>query len=310
LLVRLLDVILTGQTSGAWAAISTYDDGIAKIRTSDFEAIKAVDDARLSTRYRAAVIIDSQRAARDWLADILISFDIRLLLNHHGQIGAAILDDQSSLANLMTFTDLHHILDKTFRITSELSAELENSLTYDAGPEPASGRVTVGKGTVRGESSIRDWGDGEEYLAQPLTFLALHRGDVAGNVAAHRIAWTQNGITRGEFQIDLAGGALRGGQIIRVTHQAGIGQTGWRRRVLRATDRVLMIDDEEFRSRVNWEDAHPILVKTLTGGEPHHHDPDAGEDEPRVGFKPLGSEIGGTAWTLGSEVDGTAYRLG
>jgi hypothetical protein len=310
LLVRLLDIILTGQTSGAWGPISAYADGIAKIRTSDFEAIKVIHDQRLSTRYRGAVIIDSQRAARDWLGDILQSFDIRLLINHHGQIGAAILDDKSSLANLTTYTDLHHIIEKTFRITSELSAELENSLTYDAGPEPASGRLTVGKSTARGEQSIQDWGEGEEYLAQPLTFVGLHRADVAGNVAAHRIAWTQNGITRGEFQIDLAGGALRGGQIIRVTHQAGIGQTGWRRRVLQTTDRVLMIDDEEFRSRVNWEDAHPILVKTLTGAETLHHDPDAGEDEPRVGFKPIGSEVAGTGWTIGSEVAGTAYRAG
>src|ERR1043166_8151265 len=108
-------------------------------------------------------------------------------------------------------------------------------------------------------------------------------------------------ITRGDFQVDLAGGDLEQGQLIRVTHRAGIGQTGWRRRILRVTDIVINPEDGAdgggWRARISWEDVHQMFVKATTGVETPHADP--GEDEPLIGFHPLGTE-GVDAWTLGS----------
>lgn len=293
----LLDRVFQKTTSGVWGDVARFTDGIAMIRTSDIEAIRLIHNARLSTRYRGAIIIDQQRAARDWLADICVSAGIQPGINHHGQITFRALDASSTLTGLRTFTDLAHIRDGSFKVTSELNAELENALPWEAGPEPASGRLTVPKSTLTADDSIDNWGD--TYTAQPITFVALHRPDVAGSVAAFRLLWTQDGITRGSFDIDLAGGSLRAGELINVTHLAGIGQTGWRRRLLQVTDRTLVVDDAEtstgWTTRVGWEDAEPVLGNA---------------DRPAIGFHPLRSEGDDDAWILGSEVAGTAYKLG
>jgi hypothetical protein len=294
--------VLRDTTSGAWGAVAQFPDGVAKIRTSDFDAVRAIHNAQLSTRFRSAFIIDQQRAARDWIADICVSLGIRLGLNHHGQITAHTLDLRPMLSSLRTFTDLQHIKKGSFQLTGELNAELENALAYDAGPEPATGRTTVPKTSRTADDSIRDWGDGDAYTAQPLTFMALHRPEVAAVVAAFRLILTQDGITRGGFEVDLAGGTLRAFQLIRLTHFAGIGTTGWRNRVLLVLTRLLHIDDALWLTGVTFEDAHVVLVQP--GAEP------GSDDESAYGFDPLGLEADDTATLLGSELAGTARRLG
>lgn len=286
--------VLRRTTSGLWGDVARFPDGVAKIRTSSVEAVRTIHNARLSTRYRGAAILDQRRAARDWLADLCVSWDIRYGLNHHGQIVFTTLDTRAALTGLRTFTDLLHIIEDSFNIASEINAELENSLEWEAGPEPASGRLTVPKSTLPARDSIRDWGD--TYTAQPITFAGWHRPDAAGNVAAHRLMWTQDGITRGSFDIDLAGGSLRQGELVRLTHLAGIGPYGWRRRLLLVADRTLLIDDADWKTRVQWEDADPVFFKP-------------GTDEPRIGFRPIGSSALHTGWIVGSTADGTAYRV-
>lgn len=262
--------------------------------------------------YRIGLILDTQKSARDVLAQVLVSMDVRLGLNHLGQITATTPELVPDLASLVTFRDDLHIEEKSFKITSEISGELENSLDYEGGPEPASGRLTVPKANRTVTTSVTNWGD--VYKAQPQTFICAYRAKVCNDLAARRLSETQDGITRGEFMVDLAGSELAGGQLIRLTHHAGLGPLGWTNRILRATTRVLhanksirnedgswSVDPVAFSTQVTWEDQHTKLEKPPGA---------VGPGTSRIGFRPMGRNTDGTGWRMGSIADGTAWRMG
>ena len=278
-------------------------DNVTAYTAAD-EFPEEVAGARLG--YRGALIIDRRRAARDWLADALVSYDMRIGLNHHGQVTAMTPTTVPTLTALTTFTDGQHVQDGSFRLTSELNAELENRVAYEFGPEPASGRVIGGHRTVQAAASVTSWGD--TYKGQPIRFVGIYRKPVAQDVASRRLAVTQDGITRGEFVVDLAGGDLAGGQLVRLTHFAGLGTTGWRQRLLMATTRVLHLNEDALTTTVTWEDQQTGLVAPagMVGGGVTSD----GITTTLVGFHPMGDNGSGTGWRMGSTSAGTAWRMG
>lgn len=306
--------VIQHTLTGNWNAVATFSDGVAKLRTSSFAAVKAIHDVRLSTRYRGRLIIDTKRSARDWLAALLVSGHMRAGINHHGQMFVTTLDETQSLAALTAFNDQNHIQDGSFRITSERSGELENSVTYDWGPEPATGRVTGDLKTYNDAESQANWD--EVAKAQEIHYLATGRQDVADDVTSRRIAQTKNGITLGEVTIDLAGTALLSGGLMRVTDFRGLGTTGWTQRVLAIEGRVLNpnVSDppqaNDLTMLVRWEDQQRSLVAPsgLFGGGVLSD----GTTTSVVGFLPLGSSSASptTGWVLGSSAAGTGWRLG
>jgi len=286
--------ILRSTTTGEWGAVATFADGVAKIKTTDFAAVVAVHAARLSARYRAGVILDERRAARDWLAQILVSADMRLgTSNHHGQITARTFNDAANITTIPRYTAVEHLRADSFKLGSELNAELENKVEYEYGPEPAAGRMLGVRRPLAAPQSIANWGD--VYKAEPITFVAIYRPEVGADVAARRLIATQDGITRGVFTIDLQGGDLDT-QIVALTHRAGLGTTGWTDRLLLATDRTLHVNEEgDLAATIAWEDLQAALVQ-------------ADGTTPRVGFRPLRTDGSGTL--LGSTAAGTGSRLG
>lgn len=303
--------ILQQTLTGNWNAVATFPDGVAKIRTSSVTAVKAIHDARLSTRYRCRMIIDRKRPRSEWLAELLVAGHMQAGINHHGQVFLKTLDDGMSLSGLTTYTDQRHIQDGSFRVTSERSGELENHVVYDWGPEPATGRLTGAPVPLDDGPSQTHWG---VALAQPLHYQAVGRQDVADDATARRIIQTKDGITLGEFTIDLAGTALDGGQVIRVTDFRGIGSSGWTDRLLRVNGRVanFNVSDppqaNDLTMLVQWEDMQRALAApsgAVGGGVTAD-----GSTVSAVGFGPVGTTAGANGWTVGDDATGNGWRVG
>jgi hypothetical protein len=300
----LIHILVTQTLIGDWQTMPTFFDSVPKYVSSSFAALKAIHDARLSSRYRGGMILDKQNSARQALADLLVSADARLGIDNHGAVFVSGFDE---LADISALTELtaKHVKDGTFKITSELGAELENSLAYEFGPEPASGRLTGGKRPMTVDGSIDDWGD--VYKADDITFVAIYRPDVASDVASHRLRKTRDGITLGQFEIDFVGLDLHGGQLVRNTDFRGLGSTGWTQRVLIVTERIAHLNEDEFTVTVTWEDTHEALVapEGLVGGGGTSD----GETTSRIGFMPVGNDADGDAWVVGNASDHTAWRV-
>jgi hypothetical protein len=185
------------------------------------------------------------------------------------------------------FTDSLHIREGGFVISGELNAELENSLAYEAGYAPASGRPLVSRLPLSLPQSVEDWGD--TYQAQDQTFLGIYRPELAADVAARRLAQTENGITQCQATIGLEGGDLRQGDLVRLTHFSGLGAAGWTNRIMRVTDRTLIPDEDALSFVVNLEDQQYSWAL-------------------QVGFHPVGLAV--DAGPVGSVAAGTARRVG
>lgn len=297
--------------TGTWGAVATFADGVAKLRTSSFTAVKAIHNARLSTGYKGRLIIDRKRPAREWLAELLVSGHMRFGINHHGQGFITTLDDTQSLAGLTAYTDQQHIQDGSFKVTSERSGELENRVNYDWGPEPASGRTTGPLVPLDDTVSQTNWGVSP---APDFHFQAVGRQNVADDVSARRMIQTKDGITSGEFTIDLAGTALTTGQLIRVTDFRGLGSTGWTNRVLLVNGRVLNPNvsnppqADDLTLAIQWEDQQRSLAApagAVGGGVTAD-----GSTVRAIGFHPVGTTAGGNGWVVGDTATGNGWRVG
>lgn len=305
---------LTLTSSTSWGPVAAFLDGTAKLRTSSFAAVQAIHAARLSSRYRCRLIMDQQKTAKEWLADILISGDMRLGVNHHGQLYLTALDDAQDLTTLPTFTDVRDIREGTFAITSERSSELETSLRYDWGPEPATGRTTGDPRPYESTEAVRNWGDSYPALAQ--TFTAVGSQAMADDVAARRISFTKDGLTHGEFASHATITDILPSALCRATDFRGLGSTGWTNRVLFVESVVFNpnVSDppqaEDHNVIVRWVDKHDALVAPagMVGGGTTSD----GTTTRGIGFVPLGSSTGSpsTGWVLGSSFNNTGWRLG
>lgn len=304
------DVSLAGEVTVDLVAGANGSVEYALAIAADSDCDATLDDvtayAILATScgYPVGLVLDTRQSSRDAIATALMAWDLDMTLTPHGRVGMTTMPDAVDLSSLVTFTDNQHIEDGSFRITSELNAELENFMAMQFGPEPASGRFTGVSRPLRIQPSIDDWGD--TYKAKPFTNAGVYREPVAVDVGLRRLGRTQDGITRGEFRIDLAGGDLRAGQLIRVRHFAGLGSTGWRRRVVKVLDRVF--DPMTLMFTVQWEDVHNRYVapEGLEGGG----DTSDGDNTSRVGFHPVGNVADNDAWTVGTRTNGTAWRVG
>lgn len=292
-------------------AAPTFADGVAKIRTSSFLAVKTIHDARITGGYKEALIIDEGRAARDWIADILVSSNSRLLNgNTQGQLVLTTFDDTQSLTGLPLYTDVAHVRGDTFRTTSERAAELENELNGDYGPEPATGRVTGQFRKFQSATSVTNWGNGEPFKGADRHYLMAYTSLVAADLNNRELLKTQDGITRGEWASDLDLLALKPGDLFLLTDFRGLGTTGWTQRVLFIESLVanynlsLPIADEDLGVTVKWEDVQPILL--FLGYTP------GTVGASNLGFHPMGDNGVGVApatsgggWSMG-----ISYRMG
>jgi hypothetical protein len=291
--------VLQDYTTGSWGAVPAFSDGTPKVRTSSFDAAQALHEERVHESssqaipgYQGDVFIGQQRPSREWLTDLMRGADLRLGVNHHGQIVAVSIDDVPVLADLETVTAEAHILDEQqFRVVPALS-EIINVQDFECGVEPATGRLAHPRRTIHDDLSIAYHGRRHGNAWTVLTTRVL---PTAEDVVGRRVARSGDPRPYVEFPLDLQGLDLTLGQLIRVTHHEGIGEFGW-------TDRVLIVvgvttDPNALATTVHAEDFHGYLVLPGSSAEP-------------AVVATVGLEADSTAAVVGLEADLTARRAG
>lgn len=250
--------VVSNYLTGSWGSVPAFGDSTPKVRTSSFTAVNNIHKARLgrSTGYSGRMYIGpDQKPAREWNKEWMISGDMRLGVNHHGQLILVTVNDTASLVGLTTYTDTDHIIQDSFEIDPQVD-EIFNIYTYDGGVEPATGRKSLLAKTVRHTASITNHGERE---AQALTFMATAEAKTADDVAARTLRGSINAPTDVEHDLDLRGITHAIGGHYRVTHYQGIGTTGWTNRVLMTTRITAYPDEDQFYTHLEAEDLHDRL---------------------------------------------------
>jgi hypothetical protein len=250
--------VVQNYLTGSWGAVPTFTGGTAKVRTSSFSAVNTIHAARLGTSagYIGSMYIGDQKPAREWNKEWQMGGDLRLGVNHQGQILATTLDHTQSTAGLTTYTAQDHTVAASFEISPKVD-EIFNIYTHEYGVEPASGRKSGLAQTIRHPVSITNHG---ERVAQALTNRATHHQPTADDVANRKLLQSFDAPTDVEFDLDLRGTALSLGQLVRVTHYQGVGALGWTNRVLQVVGTTAYPDEDNFSTAIQLEDWHDVIA--------------------------------------------------
>jgi hypothetical protein len=250
--------VVQNYLTGNWGAVPTFGDGTGKVRSSMFTATNAVHAARLGTAqgYQGSMYIGDQKPAREWSKEFQAGGDMRLGVNHQGQLLVTTLDHTQSTSGLTTFTDEDHMVEQSFQIDPQIS-EIFNIYSYEYGVEPATGRNAGQAQTIRHLVSITNHG---ERVAQASVNRATRQKPTADDVANRALMQSYDAPTDVSFDLDLRGTALKLGQIIKVTHYQGVGPLGWTDRNLVVTGVTAYPDEDNFSTSIECEDWHDVLA--------------------------------------------------
>jgi hypothetical protein len=250
-------LVLANPKTGTWGAVPTFASSTTpKVRTTSFNTARTTINNRIGG-YVGAFYIGDQKSTREWLAQLCVGSDLRVGINHHGQIVVATLDDQASTAGLTTYTTAH-IEASTFDIDPRIE-DIYNVVEFQCGVEAATGRFAWPATTLRNESSVTTHG---ERIAQPITVMTTQIHAYAMDIANRRLLRASQPRARVRFTVDLRGLALSLGQLISVTHFAGIGATGWTTRTLWVQKITTDPNEDTMLVTIDAEDVQDILGAT------------------------------------------------
>ncbi len=251
--------VVGNYLTGSWGSVPTFGDGTAKVKTSTFTTVNNIHKARLgrSTGYSGRMYIGpDQKPARERNKEFMVSGDMRLGVNHHGQLVCHTINDTASLVGLTTYTDTADIVANSFKIDPNVD-DIFNIYTYDYGVEPATGRKSGVAQTIRHTTSITNHGQRE---AQALTFMATAEAATANDVAARTLRGSINAPTDVQHGLNLTGLERAIGGLYRVTSYLGIGALGWTSRALMITRITANPDEDQFSTVIESEDIHDRLA--------------------------------------------------
>ncbi len=250
-------LVLANPKTGDWGAVPTFaSSSTPKVRTTSFNTARTTINNRIGG-YVGAFYIGDQKSTREWLAQLCVGSDLRIGINHHGQIVVATLDDQASTAGLTTYTTAH-IEASTFDIDPRIE-DIYNVIEFQCGVEAATGRFAWPATTIRNEASVTTHG---ERIAQPITVMTTQIAAYALDIANRRLLRASQPRARVRFTVDLRGLALSLGQLISVTHFAGIGATGWTTRTLWVQKITTDPNEDTMLVTIDAEDVQDILGAT------------------------------------------------
>jgi hypothetical protein len=248
--------VVQNYLTGSWGAVPTFGDGTAKVRTSSFSYVNAIHAARVGGAYIGGIYIGDQKPAREWAKEFQQGGDMRLGVNHQGQLLVTTLDHTQSTVGLTEFTAQDDMVTQSFQIDPQVS-EIFNVYTYEYGVEPATGRKSGLAQTIRHAASITNHG---ERIAQASVNRCTNRKVTADDVANRALLQSYDAPTDVAFDLDLRGTALTLGQIVKVTHYQGIGALGWTERNLVVTGTTAYPDEDNFSTSIECEDWHDVLA--------------------------------------------------
>lgn len=289
---------------GAWGALPAYPDSTLKFNRSSVDTVNSLHFSNVSGGLKTAFGVGAwgagggQRSGAEVLAELQRGTGIRLGMQF-SQMFMTALDHGAAVNSLVTF-GAHQMAENSFKIDPDIE-EFENHFMVEGGLEWGTGRVSVPAQTFVNSLSAVQWG----HLTDPVLKQnpCAYRADTMQYVAGRELLWKSTVPHTGSFITNLQGLNLRGGQLIKVTSEFGLGSTGWTERVLMVTGMMAAVNgvDGEMTDMVLWEDVHDI-VSTPTSIV-------AGMEGP-MWAKPIGSSGSGTSQPIGSSATGTSRRIG
>lgn len=281
---------VTNPSGGAWPAVPIDVLGTPKVNRTSVETLNALHLVRVPTiGYEVAWAIRERRSIRAYWQEFQTGTQIRVGRDRH-QIVFSDLDDEADVAALFAF-DHSNMIDGSLRLDPG-SDEIINKLSYESGPEAASGRFTNGPKIMTDTGSISDYGD--TFEAPDVQLHPVRNAAVADDVISRKLLRFRNEPMYGTFETGIAGLDRSLGELVRVTNEEGLGLTGW-------TDHVVLItgiktfpniSGREMKCLMSFEDVHRILV------------------DQQVDWNPCGNEGDASASIVGLESGGTANRCG
>ncbi len=248
--------VLQNYKTGTWGAVPTFPGGTAKVRTTSFDTVHTTHNARVTGGYIGSwYVAVNQKPAREWVMEAQVGQDIRLGVNHQGQIVAVTLDDNASTVGLTSYTAASHLEESEFSVDPRMD-EIINVRSFEYGFEPGTGFTSGVMRTLRDTQSVTDHG---ERIAQPYIFMTTHVGAVATDIINRALGRYAQPMPVVRFKVDLRGLLLTVGQLVMLTHYAGIGSTGWTSRVVMVTKITVDPNVEELLCSVEAEDIHDLL---------------------------------------------------
>jgi hypothetical protein len=250
--------VVQNYLTGNWGAVPAFSDGTGKVRTTTFAAVNTTHAARLGTAqgYQGSMYIGDQKSAREWAKEFQLGGDMRLGVNHQGQLLVTTMNHLSDTSEFPTFNAEDHVIEESFKVEPAIN-EIFNISTYEYGVEPATGRNAGQAQTIRHAESITNHG---ERVAQASVNRATRQKPTADDVANRALMQSYDAPVDVEFDLDLRGTALRLGTGAKITHPLGVGPLGWTDRNLIVTAVTAHPDEDDFSTSIECEDWHDLLA--------------------------------------------------
>jgi hypothetical protein len=237
----LANFALQNYRSGGWSI--PVVNGYARVSTSTFTAVNTTAALRLAGGYKGAFILGAggqSQTVSAVLAQMCADGDFDLAVNRHGQIIASMVYPLNSIVK--SFTDVSDIAKGTFSARRKFEY-LINRVTYHYGknfiPDSRPWSSRTGAAWYSDTAAVPESSDATSIAAvsetrtRDMQMYSLRDQATAANVVSYLIARRSLGPIYASFQTNLAGLDVELGDLITVTHFAGMDINGWTAKKLR-----------------------------------------------------------------------------
>lgn len=233
--------------SGTWAAPATSDDGVPWLNTGSFNALEALEIARLAA-YRSAVGESADSADAEgyelslYIADSItlrdllesrITFDTDIFIgqNQHGQLVAYHPPDAYDADTATKLKDVREIVADT--PTQQKIDELETTVVFDFAYHPASGAFLQTDTGIENDTAITN-NRSKDVRGDRRSLYGVQKTAQARDIARRSVTRTGRPPRYVTVTCSIHALAVHIGDVVLVTDVDGTGSSGW-------TDRPLWV---------------------------------------------------------------------
>jgi hypothetical protein len=223
--------VLGDYQSGSWLSTPTYSDSEAVPQMDDdsFDVVAAVAAERVSGGYVGGGMMGPTGFlnVREVIAQWNQSGDVDSGFNRRGQFFVSMVSESvASQSSEIVITDLNDVIKDSFDIVDDLESHYNDIPYYYA--RDYSGQTQNGwkhNGRVEDTTSQTNY---EAVLTSPSLMLEFVRSAVtAEDVASRRLLRMKDPPRLARFSLGLRGANFELGEIVTLTHYAGVGPTGY-----------------------------------------------------------------------------------
>jgi hypothetical protein len=211
-----------GYRSGDFGPLETYSNGVAKLKTSAFEACQDKTVEWMGGRgYQASIAIFQPISLREFLRKFNVTFASHTATNHHGQMYPVLIDDTASASAGRIYRDRIEITRLIDQQIDHEKVETKVTYHYDWDTDAQRFRVT--------DQVIEDTAASDAYFAPreraPRECVYTRDADTALDASSRHLTRYKVAPRYLAWETDYTGLEDELGAQVRVTHYDGAGGT-------------------------------------------------------------------------------------